>query len=79
MEELQELSPTQLKLSFAAISIESLARKLGKPYKAIFESLQRTGGIKDFLIGCYESLHTQSREYVDDALIEYLTVRNAMP
>lgn len=79
MEQFQELNPTQLKLSFAAISIESLARHLGKPYKIVFECLQRTGGIKDFLLGCYESLHTQSREYVNEALIEYLTVRNALP
>lgn len=79
MEERHHLTETELKLSFAAISVETLSRKLGKPYREVFDALQRTGAIRDYLIGCYDTLHTQSREYVDDSLIEYLTVRNAMP
>ncbi|MCC8112390.1 MAG: DUF3791 domain-containing protein [Bacteroidales bacterium] len=78
-EDMIELSPTELELCFAAISVESLSRKLGKPYYVVFEALSRTGAIKDYLIKYYDVLHTQSREYVDDSLIEYLTVRNAMP
>lgn len=73
--QLMELTEKEIMLGFAASCVEFVARKLGVSYKSVFESLERTNAIEGYIIPCYDTLHTQSREYVTDAVIEYLQVR----
>ena len=72
MSNLIELSHTEIVLAFAAFCIESTARRLGKSYMEIYERMKKVRMIDDFIIPCYDALHTQSRERVTDDMIEYL-------
>lgn len=72
MEQLIELSQTEIKLTFVASCIEGTARKLGKSYQEIFEHMKRVGMIKDYIWSNYEMLHTESRENVTNNMIECL-------
>ena len=38
----------------------------------IYERMKKVRMIDDFIIPCYDALHTQSRERVTDDMIEYL-------
>lgn len=77
MEQLIELSQTEIKLAFVASCIEGTARKLGKSYQEIFEQMNRVGMIKDYIWSNYEMLHTESRENVTNNMIECLTTWEA--
>ena len=68
MSNLIELSHTEIVLA----CIESTARRLGKSYMEIYERMKKVRMIDDFIIPCYDALHTQSRERVTDDMIEYL-------
>lgn len=72
MSNLIELSHTEIVLAFTAFCIESTARRLGKSYMEIYERMKKVRMIDDFIIPCYDALHTQSRERVTDDMIEYL-------
>lgn len=72
MSNLIELSHTEIVLAFVAFCIESTARRLGKSYMEIYERMKKVRMIDDFIIPCYDALHTQSRERVTDDMIEYL-------
>lgn len=77
MEQLIELSQTEIKLAFVASCIEGTARKLGKSYQEIFERMKRVGMIRDYIWSNYEMLHTESRENVTNNMIECLTTWEA--
>lgn len=72
MSNLIELSHTEIVLAFAAFCIESTARRLGKSYMEVYERMKKVRMIDDFIIPCYDALHTQSRERITDDMIEYL-------
>ena len=61
MSNLIELSHTEIVLAFAAFCIME-----------IYERMKKVRMIDDFIIPCYDALHTQSRERVTDDMIEYL-------
>lgn len=48
MEQLIELSQTEIKLAFVASCIEGTARVLGKSYREIFERMKRVGMIQNY-------------------------------
>lgn len=73
MEQLIELSQTEIKLAFVAFCIESTARILGRPYQEIFARMKRVGMIEKYIWPNYEMLHTESREHVTNNMIECLT------
>ena len=73
MENLIELSKTELTLAFAASCIESVARRLSVPYREVYARLKRVGLVDRYILPCYDTLHTMSRENVTDDVIECLT------
>lgn len=77
MEQLIELSQTEIKLAFVASCIEGTARALNKPYLEIFERMKRVGMLHDYIWQNYEMLHTESRENVTKNMIECLTTWEA--
>lgn len=77
MENLIELSYTEVTLAFVASCIESTARRLGKSYQEIFARMKRVGMIENYILPCYDVLHTESREHVTDNMIECLTTWEA--
>ena len=77
MEQLIELSQTEIKLAFVASCIEGTARALGKSYQEVFERMKRAEMISNYICPNYEMLHTESRENVTNNMIEYLTMWEA--
>ena len=78
MDKLIELSHTEIVLAFAAFCIESTARRLGKSYQEVYQRMKKVRMIDDYIIPCYDALHTQSRERVTDDMIEYLNNKEAL-
>lgn len=78
MDKLIELSHTEIVLAFAAFCIESTARRLGKSYQEVYQRMKKVRMIDDYIIPCYDALHTQSRERVIDDMIEYLNNKEAL-
>lgn len=78
MDKLIELSHTEIVLAFAAFCIESTARRLGKSYQEVYQRMKKVSMIDDYIIPCYDALHTQSRERVTDDMIEYLNNKEAL-
>lgn len=70
MEQLIELSQTEIKLAFVASCIESTARTMGKSYQEIFIRMKQVGMIKNYILSNYKIFHTLNREYVVNAVIE---------
>lgn len=62
----------ELKLAFAASCVECLARKTGKPYIEVYERMSRVGAIENYILKNYDTLHTESREYVLEDVEEYI-------
>ena len=62
----------ELKLAFAASCVEGLARKTGKSYIEVYEIMSKTGAIENYILPYYDTLHTESREYVLEDVEEYI-------
>ncbi|WP_373156889.1 DUF3791 domain-containing protein [Bacteroides cellulosilyticus] len=59
-------------MEFVIFAIESAAQKLGIPAPTLYNRLEKLNLIRQYLISGYDMLHTQSREYIADTLIEAL-------
>ena len=62
----------ELKLAFAASCVEGLARRTGRPYTEVYERMSRTEAIAEYILPFYDTLHTESREYLLDDVTEYM-------
>ncbi len=51
-------------LEFAVFCVENLAIKLNKNASAVYNSLKKSGVLDDYIIPLYDVLHTQSKEYI---------------
>lgn len=59
-------------MEFVIFAIESAAQKMDISAPALHNRLEKVNLIRNYLIGGYDMLHTQSREYIADTLIEAL-------
>lgn len=59
-------------LQYCIIAIETAARKMGITPSELAERLEKRGLIDSRLINYYDTLHTQSAEYIADDIIETL-------
>ena len=66
------MSRVDKQIEFAVFCIENTARRLGKSGQEVYHALSETDGISTFIIPSYEILHTQSKEYIIDEILEYL-------
>lgn len=63
-------------LEFAIFCIENLASKLNVDARKVFDSLKKQTDILDeYIIPGYEVLHTQSKEYIIDEIIDVMKER----
>ena len=60
------------RIHFAVMAIESGARNLGVTSREMHDRLKKQNLIHTRLIGRYDLLHTQSREWVADDIVETL-------
>ena len=61
-----QLPLEEIKLAFAASCVEGAARKLGVSYIEIYERMRKVDLINKFILPHYDTLHTESREYLID-------------
>ena len=66
------------RLEFAIFCIESLAEKLEMNPAKAYEIVKSTNILDDYIIACYEPLHSQSKGYIVEDLIEVLKERGAL-
>lgn len=59
-------------MEFVVFAIESAAQKTGIPAPTLYNRLEKVDLISRYLVGSYDVLHTQSKEYIADTLIEAL-------
>lgn len=72
MEDRIQLPLEEIKLAFAASCVEGAARKLGVPYIEVYERMKRVDLIDKYILKHYDTLHTESREYLIEDVIECL-------
>ncbi len=66
-------------LEFTIFCIESLAEQLGMSAKDIYKLINSdTDILQSYIIPCYEPLHSQSKHYIVEDLIEVLKERGAL-
>lgn len=75
LEKLIRLPLDELKLAFAASCVEGIARKTGKHYSEVYERMSKVGAIENYILKNYDTLHTESHEYVLKDVEEYIQNR----
>lgn len=65
-------TPESDRIQFAVIAIETAAKKMNVSTAELTQRLQAQGLLEGRLIKFYDTLHTQSAEYVADDIIETL-------
>lgn len=62
-------------LEFVVFCIENIATKLGISGDEAFEMLDSSGLLYDYIVPNYDVLHTQSKEFIVDDIIEAMRAR----
>lgn len=66
-------------LEFSIFCIESLAEKLNKSGKEVYKLLTtNTNILYDYIVPCYNILHTQSKQYITEELVQLLSERGVL-
>lgn len=63
---------------FVTFCVGSLADALNKSASQIYNALCSSGVLEDYIIPCYDVLHTFSKDYLVDELTEVLKERGAL-
>ena len=64
-------------LEFVTFCVGNLADSLGKSASQVYDALRSTGVLSDYIVPCYDVLHTFSKEYIVEDLTEVLKKRGA--
>ena len=51
-------------LKFSVFIINQISQAMKKPTAIVFDYLAESGVLDDYIIDCYDSLHTLGREYL---------------
>lgn len=63
-------------LEFAVFCVENISNHLGKPAEKVYEALAVESNIMgDYIIPCYEILHTQDKKYIVNDILEVMKER----
>lgn len=65
-------------LEFTIFCIESLSESLGMSSPKVYKLIKDTDVLNDYIIPCYEPLHSQSKHYIVEDLIQVLKERGAL-
>lgn len=66
------------RLEFTIFCIESLSESLGISAKKVYNLIKSTDMLDNYIIPCYEPLHSQSKRYIVEDLIEVLKERGVL-
>lgn len=59
-------------LDFSIFMLYSLASKWKKTPSAVYQILNSTGILDNYIIACYDVLHTQGKEYLVEDITDYV-------
>ncbi len=65
-------------LNFTIFCIGSVAETLKNNPKDIYHSLKDAGIIDDYIVPCYDVLHTFSKEYIVEDLIGFMKKKGVL-
>jgi len=65
-------------LTFSIFMLYSLADKWNMTPAAVYKILNSTGILDDYIIRCYDVLHTQGREYLVEDITDYVKEKGVM-
>lgn len=66
-------------LEFVIFCIEGLSERLDRNAEDVYTLLKKdTDIIDNYIIPCYEALHSQSKKYIIDDLIEVLNMKGVL-
>lgn len=66
-------------LEFIVFCIDSLAEYLNKDTKEVYNLIKNKSNILDeYIIPCYEPLHTQSKKYIVEDIVNVLEERGVI-
>lgn len=75
--EIEKNSYGSKELEFAIFCIENIALKLNVDAQKVYNALtKQTNILEEYIIPEYEVLHTQSKEYIVEDIIEIMKERN---
>lgn len=63
---------TEKELDFSVFMIHALAEKWNKKPTEVYKILNTTGIFDSYIIGCYDTLHTQGKEYLVEDVTEFV-------
>ena len=67
-------------LLFPVFCIENVAERLGLNGEEIYRLLTEKSDILDnYIIPCYDALHTQGKEYIVNDIVEYMQEKRLVP
>ena len=64
-------------LNFSIYMLYSLADKWDKSPASVYKILNSTGILDNYIIPCYDVLHTQGKEYLIEDITEYAREKGA--
>lgn len=59
-------------LEFVTFMIGCVALRLQQPCATVYKMMKEANIINDYIVGCYDTLHTFSRDYATDDVIDYM-------
>lgn len=65
-------------LDFITFCVGSLADALHKSASQVYGAMRSSGVLSDYIIPCYDVLHTFSKEYIVEDLTEILQEKGAL-
>lgn len=65
-------------LDFITFCVGSLSDSLGKSASQVYGALRSSGVLADYILPCYDVLHTFSKDYLVEELTEVLKERGAL-
>lgn len=65
-------------LNFTIFCISNVAKALGISQRDTYHTMQHAGIIDGYIVPCYDTLHTFSREYIVDDLIDLMKKKGAL-
>lgn len=63
-------------LEFVIFCIENIAQQLNVNAEIVYKKLSESNIITEYIVPCFEALHTQSREYIIDDILDVMEERD---
>ncbi len=65
-------------IDFSTYCIGNLSRRLGIPAKEVYQRLKTSGILSEYIIPCYDVLHTFGKEYLMEDLISFMKEKGVL-